>query len=227
MRPTIIKARRFLFPIACRDITTRAPSDLHSFLEHSVDKDRSSTVYRGTLFEWQTREAFQRHLGMRLLRVGGKNDGGIDLRGHWPLRLLKAVKLGTQTEIVLPDIQPHIIAQCKNRKSGCTPNHLRSLIGAVINNDPTLKETIGILATVASGRQFTRDVLSQFMGSQIPLGLAQIHDAQLQSLVFNPAAEAILKGLTVVPHHDLHNNNTKPVMSFDGYILELVDDDRP
>ncbi|KAI9310636.1 hypothetical protein BX666DRAFT_1832114, partial [Dichotomocladium elegans] len=55
---------------------------------------------------------------------------------------------------------------------------------------------IGILATVHH-KPFTRDVIQHFMSSHVPLGLAKILDARLESLMFNAAAEQVLDGLTV------------------------------
>ncbi|KAI7895536.1 uncharacterized protein EV154DRAFT_495188 [Mucor mucedo] len=166
--------------------TLTKKSRLSSFLQQA-DKDVTSTVYRGTLFELQTLECLETIAGMSLQHVGGKGDGGIDLRGHW-----------------FNNIQ--VIIQCKNLKTGCTPDHLRQLIGSTVISS-SKKKTIGILSTI-SHRHFTRDVLSHFNSSPIPLGLATVQDTSLKSLMFNKKAQSMLKGLTVTSQFDSEGNES-------------------
>jgi hypothetical protein len=42
-----------------------------------------STVQRGTAFEYRVLAQLTKHMSMSLTRVGGSNDGGIDLIGWW------------------------------------------------------------------------------------------------------------------------------------------------
>lgn len=166
--------------------TITKKSRLSEFLQQT-DKDVTSTVYRGTLFELQTLECLESTTGMNLQHVGGKSDGGIDLRGHW-----------------FNNIQ--VIIQCKNLKTGCTPDHLRQLIGSTVISS-SKKKTIGILATI-SHRHFTRDVLSHFNTSPIALGLATVQDTSLKSLMFNKKAQSILKGVVVTSQFDSKGNES-------------------
>lgn len=53
-------------------------------------------------------------LGMSLRQVGGANDGGVDLRGHWDL----------------PDRRFAVIGQCKAERKALGPRHVRELEGA-------------------------------------------------------------------------------------------------
>ena len=168
--------------------------NLNSFLQHATP-DPTSTVYRGTLFEWQTHEALE-HLGMRLRRVGGKSDGGIDLRGTWP------------------QFNINVLVQCKNTKTGSTPDSIRSLIGASAMQD----ECIAILAT-SSSKRYTADVITHFMDSHLPLGLARIQQQQTESLLLNPAAERKLDGLSVVTQFDERGDPTLVLMHH-GRIVE-------
>ncbi|KAK4517666.1 uncharacterized protein ATC70_001006 [Mucor velutinosus] len=156
--------------------------NLSSFLEQT-DKDISSTVYRGTLFELQTLETLATAAGMDLEHVGGKSDRGIDLRGQWFNNI-------------------NILVQCKNTKQGCTPDQIRELIGTVASStSPNRRKIIGILSTVnrkqTNNNQFTPDVLQQFRASTIALGLVTIENTTLKSIMFNKKAQAMLKGLSI------------------------------
>lgn len=162
-------------------------SQLSKFLKQN-DKDVTSTVYRGTMFELQTLESLEASTGMKLQHVGGKSDGGVDLRGQWFNNI-------------------NIIIQCKNLKTGCTPDHIRQLTGTTVISSIGKPKTIGILSTV-SHRQFTRDVISHFNSSPVPLGLATIQGITLKSLMFNRRASDILKGLTITTQFDAQGKET-------------------
>ncbi|CEG63852.1 hypothetical protein RMATCC62417_00928 [Rhizopus microsporus] len=145
---------------------------LETYLKQN--KNTSTNVYRGTLFELQTLYSLESTAKMRLDHVGGRSDGGIDLRGSW-----------------LDNIQ--VIVQCKNVKEGCTPEHLRELIGTVsMIPSRNRKRTISIMATHAQ-QYYTPDVLAHFKTCPIPLGLASITDITLKSLMFNKAAQSLVK----------------------------------
>lgn len=167
--------------------TADKQSQLAQFLKQT-DKDVTSTVYRGTLFELQTMTSLEKTTGMTLQHVGGKSDGGIDIRGQW-----------------FNDIC--IVIQCKNLKMGCTPDHIRQLMGTTVISSSKKTKTIGILSTI-SHRHFTRDVLSHFNASTVPLGLATVQDTTLKSLMFNRKAQAILKGLTITTQFDSQGNES-------------------
>ncbi|KAI9496261.1 hypothetical protein BDB00DRAFT_731972, partial [Zychaea mexicana] len=66
---------------------------------------------------------------------------------------------------------------------------------------------IAMLAT-SSNKKYTADVISHFMESHMPLALARICDVRLDSLLFNPAAETVLQGLTVATQFDSNGNST-------------------
>ncbi|KAG0743165.1 hypothetical protein G6F57_010172 [Rhizopus arrhizus] len=145
------------------------PLRLDVFLKQA--KETTSNHYRGTLFELQTLHALESTAKMQLVHVGGKSDGGVDLRGQW--------------------LCHHVIVQCKNVKEGCSPEHLRGLMGTA-SLFGTRKKMISILATRGSGT-YTPDVLSHFNTSPLPLGLAGVNDITLTSLMFNKAAQSLLK----------------------------------
>lgn len=166
---------------------------LTTFL-NQTDKDVTSTVYRGTLFELQTLTCLESTLGgMQLQHVGGKSDGGIDLRGSW--------------------YNMNIIVQCKNIKGGgCTPDHIRQLMGTtLLNSTNKQQKTIGILSTtVNQKRQFTRDVISLFNSSPVSLGLVSIQDTTLKSIMFNKKAQqqGFLKDLIISTQFDSQGNES-------------------
>ncbi|KAI7857005.1 hypothetical protein BDC45DRAFT_501488 [Circinella umbellata] len=198
--------------------------DLKSFLQHAGLTDTKSTVYRGTLFEWQTHEVLEKSLGMQLRRVGGKSDGGIDLRGTWPLlRRLSSLQERKPNDLSpAPAIAPltSIVVQCKNTKAGCTPDHVRSLVGSAGALYPDNNSSkIAILAT-SSNKRYTADTISYFMDSNMPLALARICNVQLESLLFNPVAEeTILNGLTVTTQYDIQGDPT-PILMYNGHIID-------
>ena len=197
--------------------------DLKSFLQHAGSTDSKSTVHRGTLFEWQTHEVLEKSLGMRLRRVGGKSDGGIDLRGTWPLlRNLPSLQKGEQNDVspLAPAPTTSIIVQCKNTKAGCTPDHVRSLVGSAGALYPDNNSSrIAVLAT-SSNKRYTADTISYFMDSNMPLALARICNVQLESLLFNPVAEeTILNGLAVTTQYDRQGHPT-PILMYNGHIID-------
>ncbi|KAI8356650.1 hypothetical protein BD560DRAFT_406502 [Blakeslea trispora] len=162
-------------------------SRLSDFLK-KTDKDTASNVYRGTLFELQTLESLSSMTGMNLDHCGGKGDGGIDLRGQWFNNI-------------------NVLVQCKNTKQGCTPDQIRELMGTVLSTTSAKKKTLGILSTV-SHKQFTRDVMSLFNASPVPLGLATVEETTLKSLMFNKKAQSMLKGLTISTQYDAQGNES-------------------
>ncbi|CDH58838.1 predicted protein [Lichtheimia corymbifera JMRC:FSU:9682] len=211
--------RRLLIPNS-RCKSTSAITDLASFLKTSQGKDQTTSTFRGTLFEWQTCEALQKGMGMQLRRTGGRSDRGVDLYGEWPIETIinHGIKGQERTLSSSSSTPPCVIVQCKNIKSGCTPDHIRSLVGAVVLANDSTRDTIGILAGV---RPFTREVTEHFMGSNVPLGLARIKNTSVQSLLFNAAAEDVLQGLVVVTEYNADGITQEPVLMYDGMTIKL------
>ncbi|KAI8060455.1 hypothetical protein BC940DRAFT_312047 [Gongronella butleri] len=134
------------------------------------ERVQESAVHRGRLFEHDTLKALAA-IGMQLRHVGGKSDGGIDLKGLWPS----------------VDDNVQVMIQCKNVKLGCQPEHLRGLLGATVS----LNRGHPLLAMLvsASPKPFTQDTLALFGEAPFPLALARVHHAQLHALVLNPVAQ--------------------------------------
>ncbi|KAL0091026.1 hypothetical protein J3Q64DRAFT_1708182 [Phycomyces blakesleeanus] len=181
-------------------------SGLDSFLKQSIHKDPTSSVYLGTMFEMQTMEALQT-IGMDLSHVGGKGDRGVDLSGEWPLALSSTFAV------------PRLIVQCKRLQKGCSPDHLRSLVGTVVNMAHPTQPTIGILATLGH-RPFTKELSGHFLSSQVPLGLAMVDENCLKSLVFNLPAQEILQGVVVTTRYTAAGDRV-PVVTFKGQVIDI------
>ncbi|KAG1472917.1 hypothetical protein G6F56_001255 [Rhizopus delemar] len=144
---------------------------IESFLKNRTDL--TSTSYRGTLFELQSLHALESTAKMQLAHVGGRGDRGIDLRGTWA---------------GLP-----VIVQCKTVKEGCTPEHIRGMMGTA---SMFKKRQISILATRT--HTYTSEVLSHFQSSPLPLGLASVNDITLVTLMFNKSAQSFLKDRVLI-----------------------------
>jgi hypothetical protein len=160
-------------------------STLTEFLSKSTI-NKQSTVYKGTLFEYQTLASFSRLEGVELTRVGGAGDGGIDLRGQW----------------ICASFNVNLVVQCKNVKAGITPDNIRSLIGV---SSQYKKNVIGILAT-STEKKYSRSIIQQLTKSSVPLGLAMIQDTTIKSLLFNKRALSILKDLEISTQFDTEGN---------------------
>ncbi|KZT10372.1 uncharacterized protein LAESUDRAFT_615257, partial [Laetiporus sulphureus 93-53] len=88
-----------------------------------------STVQQGTIFENRSLALAEEHLSMSLKRVGGSNDGGIDLLGWW---WLPSTSDGSAQSRALSERKRYrIVAQCKDEKIKMGPKYLRELEGVL------------------------------------------------------------------------------------------------
>lgn len=168
-------------------------------------KNTTSTVFKGTSFELEAKEALEQY-GMRLRHSGGPQDKGVDLRGTWPLAACQ-------------EPPPLVIAQCKNFNKKCMPDHVRSLIGTVVSESRTAP-TIGVLVT--SDKDFTKNVMAAFKECELPLALAKIADCKVKSLLLNTAAEDLLPGYAFTTRFT-KQGTSEVVLTFDGCIVEFAD----
>ncbi|PFH46799.1 hypothetical protein AMATHDRAFT_102731, partial [Amanita thiersii Skay4041] len=96
-----------------------------------------SNLHRGTAFEKRSLKLLQNNLSMTLQRVGGKEDGGIDLLGWWWLPDAsrdtsgEPLCLGTKDELG-PRRRIRVIAQCKAEKKKIGPKYVRELEGVLL-----------------------------------------------------------------------------------------------
>ncbi|EPT01194.1 hypothetical protein FOMPIDRAFT_1161816 [Fomitopsis schrenkii] len=100
-----------------------------------------SATHKGTAFENRSLALLEEHLSMSLRRVGGKDDGGIDLLGWWWLPLTHrrecvASALGSLKEMSPSSVSNgrkrlRVIVQCKDEKRKSGPKYVRELEGVL------------------------------------------------------------------------------------------------
>ncbi|TFK39289.1 hypothetical protein BDQ12DRAFT_682513 [Crucibulum laeve] len=167
---------------------------------------RLSTVHRGTAFEEKSLKVLEEHLSMSLKRVGGKEDGGIDLVGWWWLPPLTSgtEPTGTPNASAL-DLQPRsrvrVIAQCKAEKKKMGPQYVRELEGVMYRFMAMSKTVLPgpsaagldgsspidtsqqqnqfpLVALLISQSQFTKSALLRAQSSPIPFFLLHIPSSE-------------------------------------------------
>ncbi|KAH7351419.1 hypothetical protein BKA66DRAFT_476055 [Pyrenochaeta sp. MPI-SDFR-AT-0127] len=164
-------------------------NSLPSFLEYAQRTKLSpdKTYYVGTHYEYTTALSLMR-LGFSLLRVGRKQDAGIDLIGHWVLAPLREP---------LP-----VIIQCKARKISVNPSHVREMEGSFqgIPADWRNKDVLGLLVTT---KKATKGVLEALGQSRWPMGFVLVsREGTVEQFLWNRAAsERGLEGVGVTVRH--------------------------
>jgi len=125
-------------------------------------------------------------MSMSLKRVGGKEDGGIDLVGWWWLPELSS-NASQPCCSNLPGRRRRIrvIGQCKAEKKKLGPNHVRELEGVVYRflNAPTTKtepllpidtSPSSLVALLISQSAFTKSTILHAQSSPIPFFLLHL-----------------------------------------------------
>ncbi|CAO3631087.1 unnamed protein product [Cunninghamella echinulata] len=226
---------KLINPISKTTITNKKNND------SNINNPTASTTYRGRQFELETLKAFEK-IGMTLLHIGGKSDGGIDLKGEWVFMENKLTTLQKKEENVgnsnnMNNKNVSVIIQCKNVKNGCTPDHLRSLLGATLgwnqyylqqnnhhhhhHHHQQYRKVLGILVS-SSSKPFTSDTMQLFNASQLPLGLARVQQSVLQDLILNHVAQQWLP----IQIHPRYNSLGQPIspliMTLDGKVITYL-----
>ncbi|KAF9936522.1 hypothetical protein BGZ67_002245 [Mortierella alpina] len=188
-------------------------SDLQSFedLEHNTD----STIYRGTLFEYQTQEILRNCLGIYTQRSAGNNDYGVDLRGTWFLPLSASPMPG--------DMVRHlkVIVQCKKMNSKIGPKFVRELQGSLsYESQPTM-------AILAVSSEFTKQALLPYAKSLWPMALVVIDTKtnECRKLMWNRAAEKVMHGVQIGTRWmsgEGEQMESRPVLCFQGKVIERL-----
>lgn len=116
----------------------------------------------------------QDNLSMSLQRVGGKEDGGIDLQGWWwlPPSSVSSAKSST------PRRRLRIIAQCKAEKKKIGPKYVRELEGVMLRFRSL---AIGLPNSSLHDACFSREDLPsvpEYPSSPLPLFLLHIPPLQ-------------------------------------------------
>ena len=110
---------------------------------------------------------------MSLTRVGGRNDGGIDLQGWWWLPGLGNVK-GPQWESPDGIIRRRIrvLAQCKAEKKKLGPHYIREMEGVLARLKLGGEEPI--VGVFVSQSPFTRSAILRAFSSSLPFFLLHL-----------------------------------------------------
>ncbi|CAG8531112.1 1289_t:CDS:2 [Diversispora eburnea] len=164
------------------------------------DIDKNTTLYRGTLYEYETIDCLQKLFGIVTRRVGKANDAGIDFRGRWNL----------------PNKRLMIIGQCKSFNIKCSSNVVRDLEGTLCRES---KETIGILSSFGG---FTEAAIKRYYGSPWPMMLVTVIDGGkiCEKFLWNKTAEAYLEKLQITLFYKegskSKNLYKRPLLVYDG-----------
>ena len=155
-------------------------TDLESFLSMK-DLNTKSSVYKGTLYEYETISCLQKNFGIISTRVGKCDDFGIDFRARWKLPNEKKIS---------------IVGQCKNTSNKCSPSSVRELEGVL---GMEMIETDDILGILSSKSGFSIQTIRRFHSSPRPIILVCVVDngERCESFTWNSACEKILEGLEI------------------------------
>jgi hypothetical protein len=155
------------------------------YLSKASSALRTTTVERGTAFEERSLNLLGQTMSMSLTRVGGKEDGGIDLLGWWwlPYDIPNALN-----DSSLSDTRRRIriIGQCKAEKKKMGPKYVRELEGvlfrfsAMSSNEmsislfPLERSTTPVVALLISESPFTKAATLRAQSSPIPFLLLHL-----------------------------------------------------
>lgn len=160
---------------AAASSTRRTPSELFSSpLTTLSDVPPLSTVEKGTAYEEHTqaflRETFPR---MDLMRIGGANDGGVDLTGWWwsPLQ-----GVGDQARAL---DRVRVTVQCKSEARKLGPVHVREMQGVMTaRHDVAADKPSNVLpasmAVLASSSGFSKQCVALALSAPFPLLLLHL-----------------------------------------------------
>lgn len=158
-------------------------TSLREFLNYAdtVDLSPTSTVYRGTHYEYTVANALER-LAFSLTRVGRASDLGIDLLGSWAVPSHPA--------------SLNVLIQCKAETP--KPSMVRELEGAVVGA-PAAYRGEGTISILAAAKEATKGVRDAVGRSRLPMAYLNITtEGRVRQFVWNHAAvECGLEGVGV------------------------------
>lgn len=158
-------------------------TSLSEFLNYAdaANLSPTSTVYRGTHYEYTVAEALER-LAFSLTRVGRASDLGIDLLGSWALPSRPKPL--------------NVLIQCKAEAP--KPSMIRELEGAVVGA-PVRYRGEGTIAILAAAKEATKGVRDAVGRSGLPMAYLNITtEGKIRQFVWNHAAvECGLEGVGV------------------------------
>jgi hypothetical protein len=120
-----------------------------------------STVHIGNAFEERSLNLLRQTMSMALTRVGGKEDGGVDLLGWWWLPHDDT----SRTRL-------RVVAQCKAEQKKMGPAYVRELEGVLFRfmaSDPA-----PVVALLISQSAFTKSAILRARSSPIPFLLLHL-----------------------------------------------------
>ncbi|KAI4850401.1 hypothetical protein E4T44_02772 [Aureobasidium sp. EXF-8845] len=173
---------------AKEDQQTITPGSLHhtslsEFLSYAdaVNLSPTSTVYRGTHYEYTVANALER-LAFSLTRVGRASDLGIDLLGEWAVPSHPAPL--------------NVLIQCKAEAP--KPSMVRELEGAVVGA-PIRYRGEGTISILAAAKEATKGVRDAVGRSRLPMAYLNVTTkGRVRQFVWNHAAvECGLEGVGV------------------------------
>ncbi|KAF8804483.1 hypothetical protein BYT27DRAFT_7193959 [Phlegmacium glaucopus] len=176
----------------------RLPPTRRCISSDVVTLPQLSAVHQGNAFEERSLGLLHQTMSMSLKRVGGKEDGGIDLLGWWWLpegELLLDSSDATTTTSSLKRRRIRVIGQCKAEKRKTGPKYVRELEGVLfrfltmsgsldVHNPPADPESVAlanseasqfpIIALLISESEFTKSAILRANSSPIPFFLLHL-----------------------------------------------------
>ena len=145
----------------------------------STDLSRLSTVHQGTAFEERSLNLLHKTMSMSLKRVGGREDGGIDLLGWWWLPPTNDSLLNHDDIPTSPSKRRRIrvIGQCKAEKKKLGPKYVRELEGVLYRfqtNSFDDNSQLPMVALLISESEFTKSAILRANSSPIPFFLLHL-----------------------------------------------------
>ena len=188
-------------------------STLPTFLTHArrTALSPTSTVYLGTRYEYLT-QLHLRRLGLELIRVGKRGDGGVDLLGRWwlPNQVERSVQTkegheagrskleegqqgkGEEKKRIAPPIK--VLVQCKRLNKKITPAVVREMEGA-FRSAPVGWRGRDVVGLVVSGKPATKGVVDGMKRSERGLGWVCLEEVELESGVREGDADCEMEEL--------------------------------
>lgn len=167
---------------------------MSSLASSYADRDLLSTVHRGTAFEHRAM-LMLRDMSMSLTRVGGRNDGGIDLQGWWWLPASTSPSNGGDPDFAADAAgiyrrRIRVLAQCKAERKKLGPNYVREMEGVLHRHfhrpasEPSTTIATPTIALLVSESIFTKATILCALSSPLPfllLHLPRVLDTEVSS----------------------------------------------